>query len=302
MNDDYLPAVQGGELAPYYAPPSPLPASSPAGQPADFISEHHPGGAPRFFGQQLPAGAQQAVEQLTTAFAGAMQQQRIPDAHWQAAVDWFHSAALAPPPRNVAAAHRYNLDGLAFLPEDHAHIHAFCNAMVQCAVPQSSVYRMLAWYADLTKKVTAQQQQQAPATRQSPSQGDTLDDLSDAEYDFVMARAEADKRAGIAELQARWADDFEPKMRVARQYFAGLSASDRDYLESAITKGGVLAANSAEFIDHLYRHALGPLPTGGALQAEIAQLESRMKLDRRSYLKDERAQLRLRELYRRRDG
>lgn len=108
MNDLDLYDPGGGSLAPYTPLPLPLPASTPAGQPVDF-SEYQPGSAPMLFGQPLPAGttaeaAQQAVEQLTSAFTGAMQRQRMPDAHWQAAVDWFHGAALAPPPRNVAAA------------------------------------------------------------------------------------------------------------------------------------------------------------------------------------------------------
>lgn len=299
MNDDYLPAVQGGELAPY-SPAGPLLPSAPPALPVDFLgerAEYGQGGAVTWFGQPLPAGvtpetAQQVVTQLTAAFAGAMQQHRVPDAHWRAAVDWFHGAALAPPPRDVAAAHRYDLHGLAFLPEDHALVHAFCNAMAQRGLPQASAHRMLTWYSELTQKVFKQQQPQQ-----------NTGGFSDAELDAIDARAEGDREAGMNALRVAWGHEFSARLRLVRRYVKNLPEREREHLENAVLPGGQMAANDPEIAIKLYDEATGGrLPSGGNLQQEIEALETRMKTDRRAWFKDDAAQARLRRLYQQRDG
>lgn len=290
----------GGELAPYTPAPSPLPASSPAGLPVDFLgerAEYGQGGAVTWFGQRLPAGvtaeaAQQVVTQMTAAFAGAMQQHRVPDAHWRAAVDWFHGAALAPPPRDVAAAHRYDLHGLAFLPEDHALVHAFAGAMQQRGLPQASVHRMLAWYSDLTQKVFKAQQPQQ-----------NTGGFTDAELDAIDDRADADREAGLNALRVAWGHEFSARLGLVRRYVKNLPEREREHIENAVLPGGQMAANDPGLALKLYDEATGGhLPSGGNLQQEINVLEARMKNDRRAWFKDDAAQARLRRLYQQRDG
>jgi len=295
--NDYLPTVQGGDLAPYI-PAEPLLPSAPPAPGIDYLPDYSPP-------QPAAQHTEQAFNEVAEIFTNDMPRLGVPGHVADAAVQWYRGMVAAPVPHEPAR-HGYDLSGLTFAPEDRPYVMAFANHMSRRGADQASVRAMIWWHGELTRRLQQAQQQQRqrqqPQPQQRPSQGNTLDDLTDAEYEYVMRRAEADRRRGMDELQIRWANDFEPRMRVVQNYFAGLPAHERDYLESAVTKGGVLAANSPDFIDRMYRQAIGGMPTGSALQAEIAQLESRMKLDRRNYCKDTRLQLRLRELYRLRDG
>lgn len=305
MNDlddfDNPPAVpDNGALAPYApAAPDSLPASTGAG--TDYAPDlSHGHSAPMVFGQPLPAGAtpelvQRDLAHITNYFTQAMGQQRIPQQYVNAAAQWFRQAAATPVPREYPA-HGYDLARFSFARADMPYINSFANAAHKVRMPEAVVYRMLTWYVTLVQRL---QQAQQP---QQPTYGPTLDTISDHDYQLVMARADADKRQAMDELRTAWGHEFSPRLRVVQQYFAGLPSAERDYIESAVTQGGVLAANSAEFIDRVYQQAIGPLPTGGALQAEIASLEARMRTDRRAWNHDEKAQLRLRALYEQRDG
>lgn len=303
MNTEYLPAElpdDDGELAPYAPGPAEwLPASAPAG--TDYVPDlGHGHSASMVFGQPLLPGvtreaAQRDLATLDNYFTQAMGQQRIPQQYVNAAAQWFRQAAASPVPREWPA-HGYDLTRFSFARADMPYVNSFANAAHKVRMPEAVVYRMLTWYVTLVQRL---QQAQQP---QQPSYGPTLDTITDAEYAAVMRRADADKRQAMDELRTAWGQEFVPRLRVVQQYFAGLPAGERDYLESAVVQGGVIAANSSEVIDKLLQQAMGPLPTGGALQVEIAQLESRMKNDRRAWNRDEQAQLRYRELLRLRDG
>lgn len=304
MSNDLDLIPDAGGLSIYQPAPTPVDYSGlpvPDALPSPWVpdaSEHT--AAPVVFGQRLPAGvtheaAQRGLAALENHFAQAMHQQGVAQHFTNAARAWFRQAARGPAPGAALPAHPYSLYGYSFSQADEPLLNSFLNYMYRSArAPEAVVAQFLRTYQGLVERLP---QQRAPATRQ-PSPGNTLDDLTDAEYEYVMRRADADARAGRDELRTRWGSEFAPRLRVVRQYFAGLPAQERDYLESAVTQGGVLAANSPDFIDRMYHQAIGGMPTGGALQAEIASLESRMKTNRRAWDRDERAQLRLRELYR----
>lgn len=290
---DDLPAVQdGGDLAPYYTPtPSPLPASAPAGLPADFLDDRadHDQGV-TLFGQAMPpAAAQQVMRELEENFSRDMSR-AVPAAHARLAVDLFKQMATAPMPRDVAAAHRYDLRGLAFLKEDHPHIASFLNAMHAHGVPQSSAYTMLRWYSDLSKKVFEQQQQR------------NASEFSDAELDQIDARADADREAGLDALRTLWGHEMPTRLALVHQYVRGLPAAARDHLQNAVLPGNKLAANDVGVVQALYAEAVGQMPSGSNLQKEIAKIEHTLRTDRKLYNRDPMMQARYLELLRLRDG
>ena len=165
-------------------------------------------------------------------------------------------------------------------------------------LPQSSVYHMLRWYADLTKKVSAQQQQPQPQQQQHPHE------FSDAELDAIDARAEGDRAAGLDGLRTLWGHEFASRLRLVQRYVRTLPAAARERLENAVLPGGRMAANDPNVIVKLYNEAVGlASPLGaGSLAKEIAAIEEVMRTDPRRYRKDELMQAKLRELYHLRDG
>ncbi|ABE43260.1 hypothetical protein [Polaromonas sp. JS666] len=281
--DDMLPASQGsGELVPY-APAGPLLPSAPAGSALDLLddrAEHGHTAAPTVFGQQLspgtsPQAVQQAMVQITETFARDMSR-AIPAAHTRFAIDLFKQmAAMTPAPRNVVATHNYDLRNLAFLKEDHALVTFFANAMAQRGLPQSSAYAILHWYHALSARVYQQQSQQ--------QQQRTTDTFSDSELAQIDERSESDREDGMDVLRVAWGHELEPRLALVRQYVRNLPAAARQKLENAVLPGGKLAANDAGVIQALHAEAVGPMPTGGNLALEIAEIEHALRTDRARY-------------------
>lgn len=301
--DDYLPApTQGGDLAPYAPGAEWLPASAPG---ADYVPDlsHDHGAAPVLFGQRLPPGvspeaAQRGLADLEHHLTQAAYQHRIPQHLILAARQWFRQAASSAAPRAIMPAHPYRLHGYRFEPADEPYVQTFCNHMWRVRASEDVVRKFLSAYTSLVDRL--QQAQQAQQPQRQPSYGTTLDDLSDAQYQLVMARAEADKRAAMDELRTRWGHEFAQKLQVVKTYFAKLPAIERDHLDSLVTQGGRLAGNSSEFIVRMYEQAVGSRPSGANLQTEIDEIEHVLRTDRKRYNRDLMMQARYRELLRHR--
>ncbi|SMF04052.1 hypothetical protein [Pseudogulbenkiania subflava] len=298
MSDDYslAPFDEGGDLQPYQ-PDTPLvPTDSEWLVPTpDFLSEHQSyADAPvQIFGADFPGSpqqAQQGINQLADAFVSDAAYMRLDPALANIAANWLKSSALLPM-GHVEKRHKYNLEGFHIPKADMPAVTSFANTMWRAGAPQRFVVTALWWLNEVSKK--AQQQPQP-----------TAGEISDKEWDQIERRAEQDRQAGENELRTRWGFQFATNMRVVRRYFAGLSAIEREHFENAILPGGQLALNNADVVEMLYKQAIGAnnLPSGGALAAEIAQIENLMRTDRKKYLSDERLQARLRELYTARDG
>lgn len=294
MNDfDDLPAVpDGGGLAPY-SPSQPLAPSPDYGwmtPQADYLSERQL--APQLFGQPLPPGmTQQHVEQtlegLARGFMADMARLGMSPNLTSAAIDWYRQAATQSVPREPPN-HSYRLSDLTISREDIPWVIAFANHMHRIGADETFVRNAVWWVDEISKQLDQSK----------------TGDVTDAEWQQIENNNEAYIQAGADELRVRWGHEYSARLRVVKKYYYGLSVVEREFFENALLPGGQLALNNADVIERLYMQAIGGnnLPSGPALQLEIASIERLMKTDRCAYLKDETLQARLRQLYQLRDG
>lgn len=297
MSNDLDLIPDAGGLSIYQPAPTPVDYSGlpvpDAGFPSQWMPDAAAGASDTLFGQAMPpVAAQQVMRELEENFSRDMSR-AVPAAHARLAVDLFKQMATAPMPRNVAPAHRYDLSGLAFLPADHPFVHVFCNAMAQRGLPQASVYTMLRWYHDLTKKVIARQQQQNTGGFSDAGP----DDISDKE----IARQQS---ACLAELSSRWGHELPGKLAVVRAHMKRLPGHLRDHLEFSLLPGNLLSGNHPDTIEMVYREACGleSAPSAKGLAQQIDEIEHVLRTDRKRYNRDPMMQARYRELLHLRDG
>lgn len=298
MSDFDLTSIDGaGELQPYQ-PDTPLSPSNDGWlvPTPDFVSDNqsYSSSTPQMFGADLPAGttmnqARQAVDQITTVFAGDMAHFKFESWMISEAVNWFKANALLPL-GHVEAIHHYRLDGYRIPQADKDAVTSFLNHMDRANIPQRFVQACLWWMTEFGKQ---NQQQSQP---QSGSQ----DDITDAEWAVIEKRCPADKAACDKALRNYFGNQYKLSLKIIRDYMAQLPVQERERLEFTVCKGGLLSGNSPEILIGIYNMAIGAnsLPRSGqGIAAEIAAIEKVMRENRKAYLADERLQARLRELY-----
>ena len=119
----------------------------------------------------------------------------------------------------------------------------------------------------------------------------------------LEADDKADMRSAEGVLREAVGDEYEPGLRVVARYLDSLPADQREAIENRVLPDGRRALNDPQTLLRLGMEAIGPLPRdAGSIAREIAALEKRIRTDRGGWNRDERAQMRLRMLYRSRDG
>lgn len=295
MNDLTPYSPDGGDLAPISAPDL-VPGDVWQVPEPDYISEQYPAPSDTVFGQPLAPGAtpesvQHNLHALAQAFQGDMQQLGISRHFASAAAQWFVNSAMQPPPMERVA-HRYDMTGYRFPASDRPYIDSFLNAMDRVGASEREVKTALLWVARLGQPQQRPQHQQAA----------TLDDLSDAEFKIVKARAARDLENAEGILKQKYGDRYPQVMATVHTYIKNLPAADRQFLETAVAQGGMMLANSPETVVRLYEAAVGQSVSKSDLAGQIAQIENFMRQNRKAYNADVQMQERLRVLYGLRDG
>lgn len=283
MSQD-LDLYQGGDLQPYQ-PGGDLAPITPAddwGEQPDYLSERSI--------QPLPSQqAEQQFAQLANIFQNDFSQLGHPQQHIDAALKWFKQALISPPKqqqkRNSYKLYQYS--------NDHVMI-AFANFAQQQGFSQKFIENVCWWVNELENRMYAAQQQ----VRQTPVSSDPTDNLSDAEYDRVVAANEQARANTLGRLKDMWGSSYEANMRVVQRHFASLTDAEQDML-SKYTTGWIKGTNTFEIVTSLYAQAVHAhtIPrSGAAIAQEIQNIEHYMKENRAAYMKDELTQARYREL------
>lgn len=253
-----------------------------------------PGGA-TLFGQTIPPHAAHAaagvIQQLAANAPAELQRLGVRAAIATAASSWFRSAATAPVPREHPA-HRYRIDINLFPTRDRPYALSYLNAMARVGASQEEVEAGVRWYvATVTRLRQSAPKQPAPAT---PAR-----EPSEREWAAVDA---ADIQACEATLRETWGQSYHQNLETVRGYVARLPRVDRERLLGLTDEAGHAWLNDPQNIIQLHAEAVSNTGPAASLLAEIQRLETYMRENRAQYNRDESAQARLRELYRRRDG
>lgn len=291
------PDSGGGEVAPY-SPTAPLSPSTEWMVPEpDFISEQHQqhSAAPTLFGQPVQAGAtldqiDYALDQIAGAFTSDMQQLGMPQFTINSMVSWFKSTATKPV-QNQRAMYSYNMAGFSFPQSDLPHVVNFLNHCEQTGIPEREVKAALTWLVKIG-------QQQQPQQQQKQTGGE----ISDAEWAKMKARNAQDIQNCENILRNHWGHSYDTNIGIVAQFFNGLPLSQREQFLDSRLPSGVQALNDPTTIAWMFDQAIGGLPTGAALQSEIASIEKLMKANSPEYWRSPKTQARYRELLTLRDG
>ncbi|WP_191830881.1 hypothetical protein [Pseudomonas fluorescens] len=208
-------------------------------------------------------------------------------------------------PYKVVQRHNFNLHG-----NDDWLGTAFANHLVGCPgtnrEKQQFLTACLQWLAKANAKLNTNVGTTPAQGRASNSTESLLNSLSDSDYAAVI---EINNRAlanTMLVLQQRWGEyTYQQNIQIAQNYLDSLPANEQRHFDQ-FTTGWVHMRNTPEFIIAMFDAATGAhnIPTsGGAVQAEINQIESLMRTPatRRAYMNDPQLQGRLRTLYNIRD-
>lgn len=291
--------VDGGAVAPY-SPSQPLvPVDSQwdIAQP-DYLMERqgHPADVNTWFGQPIAPGAEREIDKFVSdasaVFSSDMEKLGFSRHLISAAENWYRNVAFAPTPSEVPN-HRYSLAGMKVPAKDQPWLVSFLNKMGLVGAPETFIRSTLWWYSELCRRIQTgiQGGKQSQTAKPAPN----LNRMSDKQ---LQAEAQKQLKSGMAELQTRWGVEFKQRLNLVMDYLAQFPVSERIEMEQRILPNGRLAGSDPDFIEYIYQQATGgSIPSGAALAAEIKQLETFMKTNRRAYIKDEPAQARLRLLY-----
>lgn len=278
----------GNDLAPY-SPGSDLAPITPdnddwGNTDVDYLSER-PAPAP-----SNDAQLQQVYAEVGRVIAADLQQLGHPTAWINASLSWY-AKNIGRDPGRVQRRHNFDLydqagDGLA---------EAFGNHCAQIGASQEYVNNVLWLLAEAAKRLTG-----VPAqVHQTATSADPTDQLSDSQYEALIAANERAVANTMGYLKDLWGDAFSANLRMVQNYFQSLPARDQEHL-SQYSSGWIKGTSTPEVILGLYKQAIGSgsLPSGGAIASEIEQHEHVMKYDRKRWNSDERLQARYRELLR----
>ena len=266
-NDDNFPVPAGGDNLPAR---NDAPAQVPQITQADLNSGEwvHVGQA-KPQRPTLSAENRETVNALTKSLRATLNKS-VPAPVMQGTVQWLRQAFTEPLTRERPK-HHYHVDVFGIPPDNGPYITSFLNYAARSGFTQSHVQSVLNWY----KSLFAPQKDQGEAT-------DNRD----------MAKAET-------ALRDEWGSMYHQNLQVVKTYVRNLPLAERERLFER-GANGTAPANDPRVLRRLFNAARDG--KGNTLQTEIAALESRMRTDRKAWLRDEAAQARLRELYRQRDG
>lgn len=320
MPNDIQP-FDAGDIQPYDPGQSVLAPLSPAPEtwgrtdvdvltPRDIAYQDQTG--PTLFGAALPHGTssqqiQVVLAELGAAYAIEFANLGYPSTLVQQTIQFISSIALKPP-QKVTRQHSFNLHDQTgdWLAESFGnHLQTLGGTIQQ---RQQFLDASLQWLALANKKLGATQTQvgrqaQGSAPRSTEAM---LAQLSDADYNKVIKINEQALANTMQTLQKRWGEfTYLQNIQIAQRYLDSLPAKDQAYFDQFTNVNGVdwvHLRNTADFIISMFDAATGAhnIPkSGGAVQAEINQIESLMRTPatRRAYMNDPQMQGRLRTLY-----
>lgn len=238
----------------------------------------------------------EAFKEIGIVIAADLQRLNHPAKSIAAAQQWY-AANMGREPRKERIAHRYNLHNY----QSDVMANNFANAMARAGASQEFVSNVLWLLGEAAKRLTGGQQQ---AVQQTATSADPTDQLSDADYDRVLAINSNAAARTEGYLKDLWGSSWAGNMQVVQQEWNKLSDAEQAHL-GQFTQDWVKGTNTPEVIVGLFRQAIGAgsLPTGGAaISQEIASIENVMRTNRKQYQDDNQMQARLRTLYTLRDG
>lgn len=282
-----VPVQPGTDLAPY----------NPAddwGNTPDYLDDRFERG----FGQLDPQ-IEQNVAAIAEVFTADMTGLGFAERDVQKCIAWFRQSLSNPPTKMPRKAHTYETWQFS---HDVAFQH-FCNYAHTQRFPPELIQSVAYWLQQLEDLQHGTGRFAGQLVQQTAVSSDPTDQLTDSQYEAVLAANDQAQARTMGILKDRWGSSFEANLRMVQTYFQSLPARDQEHL-SQFSSGWIKATNTVEVITSLYAQAIGAnnLPSGGALATEIAEHERVMKYDRKRWNSDERLQSRYRELIRRRDG
>lgn len=187
----------------------------------------------------------------------------------------------AKPPAAQTVQHSYSFDAFDWTEADKPYLTAVGNFLQQRGASQQEVDALLLFY----KSQPAVASQDVASRREVETM-----DLGHA------------KEVG-ATMRAEWRGDFDANIRLINRHLDNLPAKDREAIEGKVLDGGRRALNDPATLRELAVQAKGgAVPSDpAALAAEIKQIEGVMAKDRKAYNRDEKMQLRYRQLLGARD-
>lgn len=261
-----------------------------------------------WLGQPIDATPRQVQEFIAYAsglYLADMGKLGHPIKHINAALEFFQENITKPPPANVVRQHSYDLhdqagDGLA---------EAFGNRMHRVGASQALISNSLYWLGQLATRLNtgtampANEQGSSPSSESAQAYEESLTDAQYAQLEKINERAK--QQTEIA-LKNRFGVTYAETMRVVNDYLKSLPLIEQQHFDKYVQgpNGPVHALNDLTVLTRLYEMAIGAgsIENGAGLNTEIQQIELLMRENPKAYFSDSRLQLRLRELYRRRDG
>ena len=272
MADDNLPAVTGDNFPVNIdgvSPPEVTPVYSPKDDGWTQVGQAKPA--------QLSQGDRETYQALTNHMQQALKKE-VPGHVLSGTAQWLRYAFSQPSLRERPAHfYRVNVQGLAA--EDAPYVNSFLNFAQRSHFTEKQVQSVIDWYKSVVQQSNQKQRQ---AREFDPEATDNRD----------IAKAELT-------LKQEWGSMYYQNLEVVKKYVRNLPLEEREALHERRANGTV-KLNDPATLRHLFNQARDG--KNNSLQTEIAALESRMRTDRRAWLRDEAAQARLRELYRQRDG
>lgn len=318
MSDQELGLYTGGELAPISPAPAhdlfehttedswqdnlPIPAED------RYPSQTQTGQGFQLFGNAIPQGTTEPqIKEALSAISATYYSDMIKLGHkpdWcHAAVKWFQANARKAPQQEQIR-HRFNLHNM----QNDLVANSFANAMAAVGASQEAVSNSLWWLQEVERRLIAARNDpnnaQAVAMPGMAPSSDPIDQLTEEQFDLVVAENERAKANTLGYLKDLWSDEYVANMRVTQDYFANLPVQDQEQLNQ-LSSGWIYGCNTVPILLGVYRMAVGAgsLPTTGAgVAAEIAACERCMKLERAKWNSDDRLQARYRLLLNMRDG
>ncbi|KXK67584.1 hypothetical protein BC89_30665 [Pseudomonas monteilii] len=238
------------------------------------------------------------MTEIQAIISGDLMRLGHPQSSINAAITWFQNSARKTPVREPKR-HSYNLHDQA----GDLIAESWANAMACAGVTQEFISNCLWLLGELNKRLGGK----APAQgRASNSTEAMLSQLSDKDYAAVVKINEQAQANTMQVLQRKWGEyTYLQNIAIAQRYLDSLPAIEQAHFDQFTSVNGVDwidLRNTAEFVTAMFDAATGAhnIPTsGGAVQAEINQIESLMRtpVTRRAYMNDPQLQGRLRTLY-----
>lgn len=309
--DNELDLYQPGGLAPLIETDQPLieqPWQLPEPTHQNQADQYLPVGDDlSFFGELLPAGTNpKQVDQVLGEIGGLFMSDFARLGHDPSivgrAISWFTKAATQDPPMRINRRHRYQLYNY----QNDILANEFANEMAQYGASQEFISNALWWVGELEKRLHQNAVLPPPRTPPTTSAEEYEHSLTDAQYARLEKINEQAKINTEIALKNRFGVTYAETMRVVNEYLRNLPLIEQQHFDTYVQSpnGPIHALNDLTVLTRLYEMAIGAgsIESGAGLGAEIEQIELLMKKNPKAYFADSRLQLRLRELYRRRDG